>query len=181
MNLPAVEAILFVASKPVSVQKISEVLECSSEDIMTALQTIRTRYQNSDSGLILVENGNEWQLVSRPDLVNVTERFIKAEAAGELTRAQLETLTVISYCGPITKPELEQIRGVNCSLIIRNLLVRGLVEEAEGGNELLPSFQVTIEYLRHLGVSSVRELPEYDILHQHEYLVREGNVSDVKS
>ncbi|MFA6376974.1 MAG: SMC-Scp complex subunit ScpB, partial [Candidatus Paceibacterota bacterium] len=105
---------------------------------------------------------------SNPDNREAAENFLKAEVSGELTRPQLETLTVISYCGPITKPELEQLRGVNCSLILRNLMMRGLVKEAEDPANLLPTFEVTMDYLRHLGINDLRELPDYEILHKHE-------------
>src|SRR3989339_659375 len=71
---------------------------------------------------------------------------------------------------PITRPELEQIRGVNCSLILRNLMMRGLVKEAEDPSGLLPKYEVTTDYLRHLGVTNLNELPEYEKLHNHEHI-----------
>jgi len=88
-----------------------------------------------------------------------------------LTRPQLETLTVVAYCGPITKPELEQLRGVNCALILRNLMMRGLVKEVEDVTNFLPTFEVTMDYLRHLGINSLNELPDYDKLHKHENIL----------
>jgi segregation and condensation protein B len=114
-------------------------------------------------------------MVSNPDNREAAENFLKAEVSGELTRPQLETLTVISYCGPITKPELEQIRGVNCSLILRNLLLRGLVKEMEDPANLLPTYEATMEYIRHLGLNNLRELPDYDKLHGHENIVNAVN------
>lgn len=109
-------------------------------------------------------------MAANPDNHESAENFLKAEVSGELTRPQLETLTVVSYCGPITKPELEQIRGVNCALILRNLMMRGLVKEADDPSGLLPKYEVTMEYLRHLGVNNLNELPDYDNLHNHEHI-----------
>lgn len=119
-----IESILFVASKPLTAKKIAKVLNISEESVLKELQDIRLKYNQPNSGIILLQNNNDWQMVSNPDNREAAENFLKAEVSGDLTRPQLETLTVISYCGPITKPELEQIRGVNCSLILRNLMLR---------------------------------------------------------
>lgn len=166
-----IETILFVASKPLAVKKIAKVLQIAEDQVLSELEKLRQKYNSSDSGIIIVRNNEEWQMVSHPDNRAAAENFMKAEVSGELTRPQLETLTVISYCGPITKPELEQIRGVNCSLIIRNLMMRGLVKEVENSASLLPTYEVTMDYLRHLGLNDLKELPEYDKLHQHENIL----------
>ena len=171
-TLSKLETILFVASKPLGFKKIAKVLNVPSEEIGAALEQLRAKYNTPESGIILVQNNDEWQMVSNPDNREVAENFLKAEVSGELTRPQLETLTVISYCGPITKPELEQIRGVNCSLILRNLLLRGLVKELEDPANLLPTYEATMEYVRHLGLNNLRELPDYDKLHAHENIVQ---------
>lgn len=165
------ESLLFVASKPLTVKKIAKLLEESAAQILAALQSLTEKY-DSDSGIRLISTGEEWQLTTHPDNQTLVETIVKSEVTEELTRPQLETLTVISYCGPITKPELEQIRGVNCSLIIRNLLIRGLVKEAETGVNLVPTYEVTMEYVRHLGLTNINELPEYVTLHQHEYITK---------
>lgn len=162
------ETILFVAGKPLSFNKIAKVLNLPFEEIVPMLEMLGAKYNTSESGIMLVKNNDEWQMVSNPDNREVAENFLKAEVSGELTRPQLETLTVVSYCGPITKPELEQIRGVNCSLILRNLLMRGLVKEVEDLANLLPTYEATMEYIRHLGLNSLNDLPDYDKLHQHE-------------
>lgn len=164
------ETILFVASKPLSVKKIAKVLNIDEPVAVEALEILRAKYNHPESGIILVQNNEDWQMVSNPDNREAAENFLKAEVTGELTRPQLETLTVISYCGPITKPELEQLRGVNCALILRNLMMRGLVKEVEDSANLLPTYEVTLEYLRHLGISSLQELPEYEVLHKHEVI-----------
>lgn len=169
------ESILFVASKPLSVKKMASVLKTNEQEVLSALDDLRAKYNNSDSGITILNNGDEWQMVASAENKEAAENFLKAEVSGELTRPQLETLTVISYCGPITKPELEQIRGVNCSLILRNLMLRGLVKENEDSAALLPSYQVTMDYLRHLGLNSLTELPNYAELHNHPYIANLEN------
>lgn len=165
------ESLLFVASKPLTVKKLAKLLGQAEWSVMSALQTLQSTY-GADSGIRLISTGEEWQLTTHPDNQTLVENLVKAEVGGELTRPQLETLTVISYCGPITKPELEQIRGVNCSLIIRNLLIRGLVKEVDGGVHLVPTYEVTMEYLRHMGIANLNELPDYATLHHHEYITK---------
>lgn len=168
---------MFVASKPLSIKKMATVLNLSEQEINTLLEELRTKYNNPGSGIVILQNGQDWQMVASPDNRESAENFMKSEVSGELTRPQLETLTVISYCGPITKPELEQIRGVNCGLILRNLMVRGLVKETESALNLLPVYEITMEYLRHLGINSLSELPNYAELHNHPYINQENETN----
>lgn len=174
------ESILFVASKPLSLKQCVAVLHTSEELFYEALEILKQKYNTENSGIIILENNSEWQIVSNPINREITEQFIKTELSPELTRPQLETLTVISYCGPISRAELEQIRGVNCSIILRNLLIRGLIKEIDGNsNELLPYYEVTMDYIRHLGIESVQSLPDYEKLHQHEYVAHAiSNISN---
>lgn len=166
--LSKLESILFVASKPLFVKKMAKVLGVEENNINIELENLRIKYNTHNSGIILIQNNDEWQMVSNPGNREAAENFLKAEVSGELTRPQLETLTVVAYCGPITKPELEQLRGVNCALILRNLMMRGLVKEVEDPANLLPAFEITMDYMRHLGMNSLKELPDYDKLHKHE-------------
>ncbi len=169
--LSQLESILFVASKPLSTKRLAEALAIPLDEMRVLLGELRTARSNEDSGVMLLQAGDEWQMVAHAENRLATEQFLKAEISGELTKAQLETLTVISYCGPITRPEIEQLRGVNCSVILRNLLLRGLIKEVDGeASALVPSYEVTVEYLRHLGITALTELPEYETLHHHPYI-----------
>lgn len=165
-----IESILFVASKPLQAKKIASILKSKEAEVNDSLVALQSKYNGEDSGVMVMKNNDEWQMVASPDNSLEAENFMKAEVSGELTRPQLETLTVVSYCGPITKPELEQIRGVNCSLILRNLMLRGLVKENEDVTNLLPTYETTMEYLRHMGINSLEELPNYSELHAHPYI-----------
>lgn len=172
MLLSQLESILFVASKPLAVKKMAKILNVTAPEVIAALEDLKSKYSLTESGITLLQSNDEWQLTSNPANKTVAEQFMKAEISGELTRPQLETLTVVSYCGPITKPELEQIRGVNCSLILRNLMMRGLVKEADGSTDLIPKYEVSLEYVRHLGLQSVADLPEYAELHNHDFVTK---------
>ena len=169
-----IESILFVASKPLATKKIAAVLKINEKEALGFLKDLQFKYNNAESGIAVLQNGDEWQMVASAENKETSENFLKSEVSGELTRPQLETLTVVSYCGPITKPELEQIRGVNCSLILRNLMLRGLVKENEDATNLLPAYEVTMDYLRHIGLHSLEELPNYAELHKHPYITSVG-------
>ena len=173
MNLvPQIESILFVASTPLSIKKIARVLEVDEREVKSAIEVLHDRYTGNESGIHIVESGDMVQMITNPAHRDVVEYFTKAEVSDELTRAQLETLTVIAYRGPITRPELEQIRGVNCAIIVRNLLVRGLIVEEDSKGGLVPTYQVSIDALRFLGISGVEELPHYSQLHAHAHIER---------
>lgn len=173
-----IESILFVASKPLSAKTIARALDVQEKDVVEAIEELKMRYNQETSGIYILEIGDEVQMGTNPDAVNIIDGFMKDEVAGELTKAQLETLTVIAYRGPVTRAELEQIRGVNCALILRNLLQRGLVEERAGDESVFPSYTLSFEALRHLGVTSVTELPDYDTIHGHKNIEVALNQND---
>lgn len=165
-----IESILFVASKPLTIGVIAKAIQKNPAEVEEAIENLVRKWNMPDSGVHILVSGDSVQMASNPDHAAVIDGFVKDEIAGELTRAQLETLTVVAYRGPVTRPELEQIRGVNCALIVRNLLVRGLIEEKEDAEKLMPVYMLSLEALRHLGITRVAELPEYDTLHSHAHL-----------
>ena len=165
-----VESILFVASKPLSAKSIAKALNVNVEEVQVVFQELISRHNTPASGIHILANGDEVQMTTNPASHESVVQFVENETVGELTKAQLETLTVIAYRGPVSRPELEQIRGVNCAVIIRTLLMRGLIDEAEGVG-LLPVYRISVDALRYLGISSPMELPNFDTLHAHEYLL----------
>jgi len=173
MNLISqIESILFVASKPLSFKDLVKATGINEEEIKSAVEELKLKYNDSESGINILFLEDKIQMGTNSANQTVVDLFVKIEASGELTKAQLETLTVIAYRGPITRPELEQVRGVNCALILRNLLLRGLIEENDVENKILPTFTLSFEALRHLGVNTVAELPNYSELHTHEFVER---------
>ncbi|MBI4992519.1 MAG: SMC-Scp complex subunit ScpB [Candidatus Magasanikbacteria bacterium] len=176
-----IESIIFVASKPLSARQIAKALGQKTADVELALEDLKAKYNQTASGLRILHEGEDYQMATNPDNSAAVDLFIKDEAAGELTRPQLETLTVIAYRGPITRPELEQIRGVNCAIILRNLLMRGLIDEHEDEKKILPVYSLSMEAVRHLGISSASELPDYDSLRKHEYLENTLNTAEQQS
>lgn len=165
MDLKAViESLLLVSSRPLTAKRLAETLGKDKEDVKKALDALIAEYDARGGGIVLLRNGEEVQMATAPEASKTVREFLKDEAFGELTRPSLETLTIVAYRGPITKPELEQIRGVNCSLILRNLMIRGLVRQ-EG-----ETYSVTMDFIRHLGLARVEDLPDYEKLNSDENL-----------
>jgi len=170
--LQQIEAILFVASKPVGVNDLAKTFNKDRGDIVNLLDTLKLKYSAENSGVVLILDNDVAQLASNAACAEWTDKFVKSELLGELTKAQLESLTVIAYQGPITRPELEQIRGVNCALILRNLLMRGLIEESESKEKIMPVYSLSLNALAALGIASVSDLPDYMTLHDHEFVAK---------
>jgi len=171
MNLLSkLESILFVASKPLTIVQLAKSLETSKENIMEALETLSMKYNRDDSGIHILREAETVQMATNPDNADVIDGFLKDDVSGELTKAQLETLTVIAYRSPITRADLEQIRGVNCAIILRNLMMRGLVEQYDSSDEILPTYVLTMDALAALGISEISKLPQFAELSQHAHI-----------
>ncbi|OGY91608.1 MAG: hypothetical protein A3B30_01320 [Candidatus Komeilibacteria bacterium RIFCSPLOWO2_01_FULL_52_15] len=165
-----IESLLLVAGKPLSFTVLAKLLACSTDEIQEEARELQKRFNEGDSGIHVMVNDGKVQFITNPDHKKLIAEFIKDETTGELTKPSIETLTIIAYRQPVTKQELEQIRGINCSLILRNLLIRGLIEAHEARGGLAVTYSVTMDFLRFLGVNAVSELPEFERLHNHENL-----------
>lgn len=158
-----IEGLLFVASEPVTVQYLAAVVERPAEQVETALEQLKETYRQR--GMRLQRQGQKVQLVSAPELTDYIERFLGLSISGRLSTPALETLAIIAYRQPVTRPEIEAIRGVNCDGVLRTLLSKGLVEEV-GRLDTVghPSlFGTTFEFLRYFGLESLADLPELEL------------------
>jgi len=164
------ESLLFIAAKPLTVRQLAKLINQDPANVKTALDELVDDYREKKGGVILAKSGDQYQLTTTGDNSDLVQAFIKSEMTGELTKPSLETLTIIAYRGPIAKPDLEQIRGVNCSLILRNLMIRGLVETITDKLTKQIKYQVSLDFLRFLGVATVQELPDYEKLNSDENL-----------
>lgn len=165
-----IESILFIVARPLSIKKLAEFLRVDKKEVEEAIAHLQERFDHGESGIRLVRSGSDVQIMTSPDHTKLAREFVKDEVTGELTKPQLETLTVIAYRQPITKPELEQIRGINCSLILRNLMMRGLIETEESKEAFGAVYRVSHEFMKFLGIDDVTKLPDYEKLHQDEKL-----------
>jgi len=165
-----IESLLFITTRPLSVNKIAELIEGDKVEVKAELDKLFEEYNQPGKGVNLQKIGSDYQMVTNADNSKMISEFLKEEITGELTPASLETLTVIAYRGPITRAELELIRGVNCSIILRNLMIRGLIEEIEDKKNMVEKYQITFDFMKHLGITEPGQLPEYEHLNSAEAL-----------
>ncbi len=157
------ESLLFVASKPVTTAQLAKLCDVSENEVRTDLKEIQSI--RKDSGIVLMEASGNWQLSTNPKNIDAVKAFLTQDLREKLTDATVEVLGIIAYRQPISKNEIEAIRGVNCQYSIRQLLMRGLVEKVANPNDSRSNYyQVTTEFLQHLGLQTVADLPEFSKL-----------------
>jgi segregation and condensation protein B len=155
----SIEALLFVAVEPVSMGQLAEVLGISNKAVESALKELSELL--IVRGLRLQTHAGRVQMTTAPEASGIIERFLGLEATSRLSRAALETLAIIAYRQPVTRPQVDSIRGVNSDGVMKSLLGKGLIQEggrAEGpGRPIL--YSTTTEFLQHFGLNSLKELP----------------------
>jgi segregation and condensation protein B len=155
-----IESMLFVSGEAISVRKLSEITSKSAAEVEQAVEKLTASLLGR--GVRIIKKEGTVALVSAPEASGYIEKFIKADILGEFSKAALETITIITYRHPISRAEIDYIRGVNSSFTLRNLLVRGLVERAQSKKDgRMYVYKPTIEFMKHLGITSFKELPEY--------------------
>lgn len=160
-----IEAVLFFKNEPVKRSWLAKTLKRTDAEVSEGIDELKNRL--SGHGIVLVENGDEVALRSAPAQSELLEGIRKEELSRDLGKAGLETLSIILYRGPVTRAEVDYIRGVNSTFIIRSMLVRGLVEKIPNPKDARGFlYQPTFELLSYLGVSKVNELPEYDAVRE---------------
>ncbi len=166
------ESLFFVASRPLTLKELASFSKKDVKEVEKVVSDLALEYSKENRGLRIIENNKKYQMASAPDNAKLIQEFLQTEISGELTPASLETLTIIAYRGPIRKSELEKIRGINCSLILRNLLIKGLIEEKDCTDEDDSEYSSSLEFIKFLGINSLKDLPDYDKFHNNEDIDR---------
>ena len=161
------EAALFASNRPVSVDELAELdPDATRAAVLGALGEIRDTYNTNGHGVELVELGEGWQILTRPEYTEAIERAQLAARPQRLSGAALETLAIVAYRQPIGRAEIEEIRGVNCGAILKSLQDRELIDvvgRGEGmGRPLL--YGTTPHFLEHFALRHLEELPRADEL-----------------
>ena len=175
-----IESLLFISAKPMTISELSRLIGKKAVEVKEAGDKLVEEYKNAKKGIQIIKNGSKFQMVSAPDNSKVVKEFIKDETTGELSRPSLEALTIIAYREPITKIDLDRIRGVNCALIIRNLLLRGLIEAKADKAKQETYYNVSFDFIRFLGINDIKELPEYERLSKDDTIDRILNEEENK-
>jgi len=157
--------VLFYKGEPESRKHLAELLEVSLEELNTAADVLKSSL--ATHGIRLLTARDELELVTAPDTSNLVTKARKEELVRDLGKAGADTLAIVLYRGEVSRADVEYIRGVNSSFILRNLLIRGLVERIPNPkNARSVLYRPTAALLKHLGVTDVKELPEFDAVQQ---------------
>jgi segregation and condensation protein B len=158
------EAILFASDAPLPIERIAEVLEISPLDGRAAIEALRAACDEPGRGLSVVEVGGGWRLVTRPEHAGVLVSLQRLRLKSRLSRAAVETLTIVAYRQPISRPEIEQLRGVGSDSVVTHLLERRLIRVV--GRKETPGrpvlYGTTREFLEHFGLRNLDELPPFE-------------------
>lgn len=157
------EGLLFVAAEPVSAMQLAAALDVTVAEVEKGLDELEEQLRSR--GLRLQRHAGRVQLTTAPELAEFIERFLGLDATSRLSRAALETLAIIAYQQPVTRPAVDSIRGVNSDGVIKSLLSKGLLQEvgrSEGpGRPIL--YGTTPQFLQHFGLNSLTELPPLNL------------------
>jgi len=155
------EAILLVVDEPVPEVVLAQVLERPRDEVSRALAALAASYDEQRRGYDLRLVAGGWRLYTREVCAPVVERFVRDGQEVRLTQAALETLAVVAYRQPVSRPQVSAVRGVNCDAVMRTLTLRGLVEEAGAEHETgAILYRTTSYFLERLGLAGLEELPD---------------------
>ncbi|MGX7419226.1 SMC-Scp complex subunit ScpB [Carnobacterium gallinarum] len=169
-ELGAVETLLFVAGdEGLSLEEIASVLDCTTQFVFQLLNQLQKMYEESKtSGLMLLEVGNHYQLATKKEYADLIKKYAVSPLSTNLSQAALETLAIIAYKQPLTRMEIDEIRGVQTSGALQKLLLRGLIEDkgrVNGpGRAIL--YGTTDYFMDYFGLKTLKELPAIDELEQ---------------
>ena len=157
----AIEAILFASGEPISVKRLADTVEVEEETVYKICKTLQDRKKTDESGICIVELNDSFQMCTNPDFADYIKKALEIKKNIPLSQAAMEVLAIIAYNQPVTKSFVEQVRGVESSKIVNNLVEKGLVEEA--GRLDVPgrpiSYKTSINFLRCFGLSGLDKLP----------------------
>lgn len=154
------ESILFYKAEPLKIKKLGEILNEKPETISEGLENLKKQLENR--GLALIFDEDSVVMTTSPKTAELIQSIQKEELTKDLSKAALETLSIIIYRGPIKRSEIDYIRGVNSQFAIRLLMVRGLIErKTSPKDERIYLYKPSIELLSYLGLGKIEEIPEY--------------------
>jgi segregation and condensation protein B len=157
------QSILFIASKPLSTKALAKYLDAEEAAVRDALAELQQ--EHAQSGIVLLAANDSWQLATHSENTEAVKNFMSSELREKLTDATVEVLAIIAYKQPVSKMEIEAIRGVNSQYSVRSLLMRGLIERIPNPSDARSYlYQITTEFLQHMGITSVKDLPEFEKL-----------------
>ncbi len=170
--LSSLEALLFVSGEALMCTRLAKILSVSEDEIRSAGKELALRYQGeAERGLMIVATHEALLLATKPEHAPLVENLTKSELQENLSKAALEVLAIVAYRAPISRAEIDAIRGVNCSFTLRNLLLRDLISrEGNPSDSRGYLYRPTVQFLETLGLGQISELPDFETLSQDERL-----------
>jgi len=153
------EALLFLSSEPVTADALADAAEVDREEARVTLEALANRYEVESRGLVLRELGSGWVLSSHPEADEAARNLLARPRTPPLTPAQAETLAIIAYLQPVSRPEIARIRGVNAESAAFTLLERGMIEESGRSQFGAVLYRTTDLFLRLFGLKTLEDLP----------------------
>jgi segregation and condensation protein B len=179
----AIEAILFTMGESVEIDKIAVALDIKKKDVVKIVSGLKEKLEQEDRGIRIIELENAYQLCTKPEMYDILIKIAKQPKRQILTEVLMETLSIVAYKQPITKGEIERIRGVKCDHAINKLVEYDLIEEVGRldvpGRPIL--FGTTEEFLRRFGVDSSDNLPDIDLDKIEEFKIEAEQEVAIKS
>ena len=157
-----IEAILFVAGEPVNIKDLQRALEATESETLLAIAALDSDYSYHRRGITLKRFGEHVQLSTRAEYAPYVERLLQPVQKQSLSQSALETLAVVAYRQPVTRLDIEAVRGVKCDYSVQSLVNKGLIEEV-GRKEALGRpilYGTTDAFLSHFGLASLEDLPQ---------------------
>ncbi len=156
---PTLESLLFLSAEPVAADALADATGAELHEVVTALERLREHYEFERRGLVLRQVGGGWVLSSHPEAETAARRLLAKPRTPPLTPAQAETLAIVAYLQPVSRPEIARIRGVNAESAAGTLLERGLIEESGRSQFGAVLYRTTDLVLRLFGLNAISDLP----------------------
>lgn len=159
-----IESVLFISGEPVKISRIAKITGVKASEVENAIMILQGEYAGKH-GLVIVKKEGSIQMATASENSQIIAELIKSEIQEGLSRAALEVLSIVAYRGPITRINIEAIRGVNCSFTLRSLLMRALLERVDNPKDSRSYlYKISFDFLKKLGLESVEKLPDWEVL-----------------
>jgi segregation and condensation protein B len=168
----ALESLLFVSGEPITFTRLAKILEIPVAEVMAVVEELAKKYDaDLHTGLMLIRDTTTVTLATVPRNASIIEALTKSSLQENMSKAALEVLAIIAYRAPVSRSEIDAIRGVNCSFTLRNLLLRDLImREGNPGDSRGYLYRPTLRFLQVLGIGQASDLPQFEVLSQDERL-----------
>lgn len=162
-----IESILFARGEEMSLSQLVKIVEVKKAEITTAVEELVAEYKERQKGFGIIKNGESFQMVTNPQNAEFVEKTIKKNLQENMSRTALEVLAIVAYRGPVSRADIEAIRGVNSSFTLRNLLMRGLIVRSTNENDQRGYlYNISTDFIKKMGMGQIEELPNYEGLSQ---------------